>query len=391
MSHALFSLNDDLRQLREAGYFVQRVGGFLIMREVPYVNAACEIKRGTIISDLCLAGDRTVKPEPHTVHFDGEFPCSAQGVPLSAISTGSAEADLGHGLRSRHVFSSKPGPQGYPNYFEKMSTYASIIAGPAAVLEPTATPRVYREPDPEEASVFNYVETASARVGIAHLTERFKGERIAILGVGGTGAYVLDQVAKTPVAEIRIIDGDEFLQHNAFRAPGAPGIETLREVPRKVDYYASIYSRMHRGISAHAVPLSAETLHLLDGVSFAFICMDAGEAKRLAVEKLESMGVCFIDVGMGLTLDGDSLGGILRVSTSMPEDRTTLRSRVSFTGGGADDVYSTNIQVADLNMLNAALAVIKWKKLRGFYRDLEGEVQSTYTTDSNQLDNKGSE
>lgn len=391
MSHALFSLNEDLRQLREAGYSVHRVGGFLVMREVPYVNAAREVRRGTIISDLCLSGDRTQKPEPHTVHFDGEFPCHAQGVQISAIGAGSAEVNLGNGLRSRHVFSSKPGPQGYSNYFEKMSTYASILAGPAAVLDPTATPRVYREPDPEEESVFNYIETASDRVGIGHLTARFKSHRIAVLGVGGTGAYVLDQVAKTPVAEIRIIDGDEFLQHNAFRAPGAPSIETLREVPKKVDYYADLYSKMHRGITAHAVAISAETIHLLDGVSFAFLCMDAGEAKRLAVEKLEAMGVSFIDVGMGLTLDGDSLGGILRVSTSTPDDRATLRSRVSFTAGGADDVYATNIQVSDLNMLNAALAVIKWKKLVGFYRDLEDEVQSTYTTDGNQLDNKGTE
>ena len=48
-------------------------------------------------------------------------------------------------------------------------------------------------------------------------------------------------------------------------------------------------------------------------------------------------------------------------------------------------MYASNIQVADLNMLNAALAVIKWKKLRGFYRDLEGEHHCTYTTDGNML------
>ncbi len=390
MSHALFSLNGDLRQLREAGYSVQRVGGFLVMRDVPYVTAERIVKRGTIISDLCLSGDRTTKPEPHTVHFDGEYPCNAEGVALGAISAGSNDVNLGHGLRARHVFSSKPGPQGYGDYFEKMSTYASILSGHAAVLEPGATPRVYREPDPEEDSVFNYVENASDRAGIGALTECFRGERIAILGVGGTGAYVIDQVAKTPVREIRVIDGDEFLQHNAFRAPGAPSIDILREVPKKVDYYAGIYSRMHRGIVAHAVSISPETLHLLDGVSFAFLCMDAGDAKRLAVERLEAMGVSFIDVGMGLELVDGSLGGILRVSASVPEDRATFRSRVSFQGGG-DNVYATNIQVADLNMLNAALAVIKWKKLRGFYRDLEGELQNTYTTDGNQLDNGGSE
>jgi hypothetical protein len=390
MSHALFSLNDDLRRLREAGYSVQRVGGFLVMRDVPYVSAERQVKRGTIISDLCLSGDRTAKPEPHTVHFDGEFPCDAQGAPLSAIGAGSNDVALGHGLRARHIFSSKPGPQGYANYFDKMSTYASILSGAAAVLEPGATPRVYREPDPEEDSVFNYVENASDRVGVGALTTLFDKDRVAILGVGGTGAYVLDQVAKTPVREIRIIDGDEFLQHNAFRAPGAPSIEKLRELPKKVDYYAELYSRMHRGIKPHAVDISSETLHLLDDVSFAFICMDAGNAKRVAVDKLEAMGISFIDVGMGLELVDGSLGGILRVSASVPEDRATFRSRVSLAGGG-NDVYASNIQVADLNMLNAALAVIKWKKMRGFYRDLEGELQSTYTTDGNHLANGSSE
>jgi hypothetical protein len=31
------------------------------------------------------------------------------------------------------------------------------------------------------------------------------------------------------------------------------------------------------------------------------------------------------------------------------------------------------------------IAVIKWKKICGFYRDLEGEHHSTYTTDGNML------
>ena len=38
-------------------------------------------------------------------------------------------------------------------------------------------------------------------------------------------------------------------------------------------------------------------------------------------------------------------------------------------------------------MLNAVLAVVKWKKIRGFYRDLERELHCTYTTDGNVLDN----
>ncbi|ENT4336887.1 ThiF family adenylyltransferase [Klebsiella oxytoca] len=217
------------------------------------------------------------------------------------------------------------------------------------------------------------------------LTARLEGQHIAIIGVGGTGSYILDQIAKTPVSEIRLIDGDDFLQHNAFRAPGAPSINTLREVPKKVDYLAGIYSQMHRHIVTHAVQISLDNLNLLDGITFAFLCMDAGEPKRLAMQKLEDMGVSFVDVGIGLELVDGSLGGILRVTTSTPEKREHIRTRVSVKESGADNVYASNIQVAELNMLNAALAVIKWKKLLGFYRDLENEHHCSYTTDGNML------
>ena len=52
MSAAPFNLNSDLKRLREEGYYVQIVGGFLVMREVPYVNAQLEVKTGTLISSL---------------------------------------------------------------------------------------------------------------------------------------------------------------------------------------------------------------------------------------------------------------------------------------------------------------------------------------------------
>jgi hypothetical protein len=268
-----------------------------------------------------------------------------------------------------------------------LTSYANIISGPAAVLKPGVTPRTFRAPEEEEEGVFNYLETASDRVGIGALTQLLAEERIAIIGLGGTGGYILDFVAKTPVREIRLFDSDEFLTHNAFRAPGAPSLQELREAPKKVNYLEHIYSRMHRNIVAHDVTLGADTLHLLEGITFAFISLDAGEAKRAIVKKLEAIGASFVDVGMGLELDEGSLGGILRVTSSTPRKRNHITQRISFVGGGEQDIYASNIQVADLNALNAVLAVVKWKKIRGFYRDLEREHHCTYTTDGNILIN----
>jgi len=384
MSQKPISLSPDLKRLRDEGYFIQIVGGFLVMREVPYVNAARQVCRGTLVSSLTMAGDITRIPDTHVVYLDGEFPCTADGQPIHQISHQSGTIALGNGMTAKHSFSSKPAA-GYTDYHHKMSTYAALLSGPAAQLQGDASPRVFRIPEEEDNSMFHYTETASDRVGIGALTERLAAEKVALVGVGGTGSYVLDLVAKTPVREIRLFDGDEFLQHNAFRAPGAPTLEQLREAPKKVDYLKGIYERMHRGIVAHAVAISASNLTLLDGITFAFLCMDAGEAKRLVVEKLEALGVPFIDVGMGLELVEGSLGGIVRTTANTPAKRDGFRAHVSFVGGGEANLYSSNIQVADLNALNAVMAVIKWKKLRGFYRDLEREHHSSYTTDGNLL------
>jgi hypothetical protein len=43
MSRELFSRNPDLKRLRDEGYFVQQQGGYLVMREVPYVDARREL------------------------------------------------------------------------------------------------------------------------------------------------------------------------------------------------------------------------------------------------------------------------------------------------------------------------------------------------------------
>jgi hypothetical protein len=101
------------------------------------------------------------------------------------------------------------------------------------------------------------------------------------------------------------------------------------------------------------------------------------------------LGVPFIDLGMGIELVDGSLGGILRVTMSTSKNRAEARGRISFAGGGNNNAYASNIQIAELNALNAILAVIKWKKLQGFYRDLEGESHCTYTTDGNMLLNGG--
>jgi hypothetical protein len=116
-----------------------------------------------------------------------------------------------------------------------------------------------------------------------------------------------------------------------------------------------------------------------------FLCMDGGPAKKLSVTKLEEYGVPFIDVGMGLYVKDDTVGGILRVTTSEPDSRDAARARMSFAESDGVDEYDKNVQIADLNALNAALAVLRWKKMRGAYFNLKHERFSSYTIGNNML------
>jgi hypothetical protein len=95
---------------------------------------------------------------------------------------------------------------------------------------------------------------------------------------------------------------------------------------------------------------------------------------------------------MGLDEHDATIGGIVRVTTSTPALRQHVwdNQRISFENPDDDEAneYARNIQLADLNSLNACLAVIRWKKLFGFYRDLEGEHNTLYTIDGNHLLNE---
>lgn len=391
MSQPLISRNPDLLRLQEEGYDVAIVAGHLVLRNVPYVTAERTVARGWLVSTLTLAGDRTQRPDTHVAMLAGQMPCDRSGAPLSRILLGSCFQQLGPGLSVDHSFSSKPAVGYYADYHEKMTTYAAILANEAAALDPDSTARtrcVVANDDPHGS--FVYLDTATTRAGIGEVSLKLMGERVAIVGLGGTGSYVLDQVAKTPVDRIDLFDPDDLLQHNAFRAPGAASLEELGERPKKVEHFAKVYSRMHRHIVPHVARLDADNLHLLSDATFVFLCLDAGDAKAAVIAELERLDLPFVDVGMGLHLIDGALVGQLRVTTSTPGMREQVRSkgRIPLMGDGLDDVYARNIQVADLNMVNAGLAVMRWKRLRGFYRDLEDEHFSLFTLDGNHLLNE---
>ena len=391
MSARLIALSPDLSRLRAEGYELDVRDGYVTVANVPYVTNAREVARATMVIALTTSGERTAAPPDHTVLWTGSMPCHRDGRPIARIDAGAGHGEIAPDLVTGHRFSSKPQPAGrYDNYYHQFTSYIAIISHEAQALDPQATAATFAPVETsEEESVFRYLDSASSRAGITKANAKLELAKLAIVELGGTGSYVLDLVAKTPVHEIHLFDGDFLLNHNAFRAPGAVPLAALKERPAKVDYYAALYGEFRRGIVAHAYRVGQHNALELDEMAFVFLCMDGGPDKLALVERLEAAGVPFVDCGMGLDEHDGQIGGIVRVTTSTPGRREHARTRISFDDPDDEaNEYARNIQVADLNALNACLAVIRWKKQFGFYRDLEEEHNTLFTIDGNHLLNE---
>lgn len=389
MSSALLSRSPDLLRLRDDGYEVTVTElGHLVVDNIPYVNSRAQVARAKIVSRLATAGEVTENPvQDHVVFWTAEPPCDEHGTELTGMVNAGATA-LEPNLAALCSFSCKP-DNPYADYYEKITTYVAMVSGPAAAIDPTATARTHRVvADADAHSPFVYPDTASSRAGIAIAADKLSGHRLAIVGLGGSGAHIFDHVAKTRVKETHLFDGDDFLSHNAFRSPGAASVDDLNLRPKKVDRLKAVYSVMKRGIEAHAYAITEDNVEELKGLDFVFLSMEGGAVKRMIVDRLTEWGIPFIDVGMGLDNRDGTIGGILRVTASTPTKRDHVERCIDFSDPGPDDIYDDNIQVADLNALNAALAVIKWKKLMGVYDDLEHEHSIAYTLDGNHLLNE---
>lgn len=374
----------DLIKLIEEGYDIEVRNSNLLVHHVPFVNYQGVVGRCVLVSELSSNGVRTIAPGRHEVWVAGGVPHDHQGNKIS-ILVDENTVDYGDGVVACCRLSGKPGGAMPRDYHHKISNYVGILGRYARAIDPTATHTDFpaRETRPED-SVFRYHDAATSRAGLSGVTAKLKLGKVAIVGLGGTGSYILDLVAKTPVQEVHLFDDDVLYAHNAFRAPGAASLDEIKDSPRKVEYFAAKYDQFRRGVIPHPVRVTELNVSELDSMDFVFLSLDAGPAKRVIVERLQLKGIPFVDCGMGVQRQEDSLRGTLRVTAGSSGRYDHLPSRLSYVDVNADE-YDLNIQTADLNMMNAAMAVLKWKKLFGYYVDRSQEMHSTFVFSRNQM------
>ena len=221
---------------------------------------------------------------------------------------------------------------------------------------------------------FEIPNTFEARTGIGPVQDRIRDQRIAIIGLGGTGAYVLDLIAKTPVIEIHLLDSDDLDWHNFMRAPGAPTAEEIESLRtgalRKVDYYHSKYASFRKGIHPHPVRVDSPSMFaefLSDHpIDYAFVCIDQltdsdSPRQDVVYAALSEAGVPFIDSGVSITLDNRAVSGVV---TTSAYGAGSLEWKVAIPNAKVQGNLPgyRNVQLPEVNALAATLAVMEWRR-----------------------------
>lgn len=379
MSPKPISPSPDIQRLLDDGFEVDFQRDYLLVHSVPHVTSAGDVALGTLISQYDTEG----KPKDHTVWFKGETPFAADRQPLGHLVIESTRQTLFDQFEITHRFSNKKTdvPDFPADYCIKMVHYVGLLGAHARAIDPNADARTGKVIlSREENPIFVYPDSGTARAGIVAIAQKLELSSVAIVGVGGTGSYVLDQVAKTRVREIHLFDGGDFCRHNAFRAPGAASIEQLERRPKKVQYLANVYKEMRHNVVPHPYNLDSTNIAELNSFKFVFVCVDDGLSRGLISKHLVGVEIPFIDVGMGLEKNPTmtSILGICRATLGTAAKHDHLASRLPIADDRTEALYR-NIQVADMNAMNAILAVIRWKQLFGFYEDYDRAHHLTYS------------
>jgi molybdopterin/thiamine biosynthesis adenylyltransferase len=381
MFHELVSRNEDLKRLVEKGYAIKFDSGHLVVRDVPYLDKEKNLRIGAFVTKLEFVDKVQVKQQDHQVFFCGAHPYGVDGAPIPNLGGGTTQLTLeDSSLVVERSFSNKPvGGNGFPDFFEKIESYTRVIAGPAMEVHRDATPYTFRvDKEVASGSVFKFHDTLTSRAEIGDLAKKLGEDVVAIIGLGGTGAYLLDFMVKAPVKEVRAFDRDAFHVHNAYRSPGRL-LDDSELGKAKAEVYAQRYANFRDGLRVEAKYIDASSEAELEGVTFAFVCVDKGSARKEIFDILLAKRIPFIDVGMGLNRKRGPLAGMVRVTYYPSDQGEEIRARNHAEQADApDDEYRANIQISELNALNAALAVLRYKQVRGFYVDDGNLVHSLF-------------
>jgi molybdopterin/thiamine biosynthesis adenylyltransferase len=361
----LASRNPFIRDLEELGYQLDFVGGYLVIYGLPCLDHQGGLKHGDWASPLDLNGAVIDPPiNNHQAWWRGTRPFDQDKRELR-LGGGPNPVTVAPNFVTDQSFSFKLQENGvnrdYRSFEEKVQTYLDVITAPAMAAYPDATPlRGIALKAAAQGSPLRFPDTMSSRYHMNDISSLLRGKRVAIIGLGGTGSYILDFIARTHLERIALFDDDKVHVHTIFRIPGF--------IPRaigelKVNALARQYGHWHAGLEPVPERITLVNIERLSGFDFVFVSVDDGPARLLIVDWLSARGIPYVDCGMGLDRSVGGLSGFVRITGT---DRKAFDDNVSTarlpTENAKLNEYRKQAQITELNALNAVMAVIRFKQ-----------------------------
>jgi molybdopterin/thiamine biosynthesis adenylyltransferase len=144
---------------------------------------------------------------------------------------------------------------------------------------------------------------------------------IGIVGLGGTGSIIAEQLARIGVKHLTIVDHDEFELSNWSRLYGSTWKDTKGK-KSKVSIVSSHLKKISSQVNVTSIKASVMTkkvLASLSGCDIIFSCLDRHAPRAVLNELSYQCFIPVIDVGVGLIKDDTGvLGGAIRATIIGP-------------------------------------------------------------------------
>jgi molybdopterin/thiamine biosynthesis adenylyltransferase len=364
--------NPDLQRLVDNGFHVSLEGQHLVIHRVPYVTKDRTVAYCSLISTYCEHEVAAGYINDHTVFVVGEIPYRDDGISLEAAMVANASKQIiaGRSAGCQLSYKTEPLSAMLANYYSKMTHYVRKLGSYVEAIDASANVRgVGSFTARAVPSVFHFPNGSSARAGLEAYEQKLELQKVAIIGLGGTGSFLLDGLAKTPVKEIHLYDHDILEPHNAFRFPSALPMDIVFGRRKKTDVLADVYGQFRSGVISHPERITEANLHEVEHCQFVFIAVDHGPSRGLIARYLIARGIPFIDVGIGIDKRTDTLKLHARARVTLITPSTAYLIDTLPVADDTDEAVYGNIQLSELNALNANLALIRYKQHLQFFTD----------------------
>lgn len=155
---------------------------------------------------------------------------------------------------------------------------------------------------------------------------------VGVIGVGGTGGFVAEALARSGVGQIKIVDGDVFEHSNLNRQIGATR-DTLGLAKAEVIANRVRSINPHAQVTALPYYLCAENMEeVFQGVDVVSECVDGKENKLAIAALIEQAGLPYVTGGAGGYAAGTAFVTDYAYGRSLftpPEDPTFLSPNVT--------------------------------------------------------------